>query len=281
MAIDLQDAVERLTVSIDKLNTAAERRNQLPNQGGNPSQAMQQFRGMQTQNAGQNLGNWLSRQGRGRFSRMAFRGAGALVRRQGAKLGASQAAGAAGSAAARAGAAGLGGEAAAALGPAGIAVAVILASVSALNMFREKVVESAKEQQKLNFHYAQFSAAMANVQVQSEIATMFRERDIGNDTSGTARYLSEQNTAYDNTAAEFEKLWSNFKNLGLGVLLEALTEVIQPIVPVVQELNSLIKQLLPAQPQPTNDAAAHLQKAKDEVMAAQKAGDKWAQRRQF
>ena len=190
--------------------------------------------------------------------------------------GAGGAAGAAGGA----GAAGMAGRVAMALGPAGIAVAAVVACVSALNQFREKLVESAKAQQAVNFQYASYSAAMANVQLQSEIDTHFRNRAVGDDTAATAKYLSQQNTKYDDQVAEFEKLWNNIKNIGLGAAMEALTLVLEPIVPVITDLNDNLKSLLGIESEPEdNDAADWLDKTAAKVAEGRRKGNDFFNRR--
>lgn len=166
--------------------------------------------------------------------------------------------------------------AAGALGAAAAPVAIIIAAAVALKEFHDAVVKAAKAQQAHNFQYANSSAAMAAVQVQTEIADAFRDRKVGDATAGTASVLADANTRYDDTAAQFEILWSNVKNLGISAALNLITSILEPIGKVAEEVSEWIGN---DPPEESEDMAKWMDETKKKTEAARAAGNAWFQRR--
>ena len=146
--------------------------------------------------------------------------------------------GAAGGAAATAGAAA--GAAALASNPVGwvmaavgsVAVLGVAVATTAINMqkFSEALLESQRG-------LAQFSASMAMVFAESDMRKFMRNRDIGESTAGSARYLANaQNDLADNTA-EIVKLFAGIKNYVTGFFDKVLSWLVAPLNAIAKILN--------------------------------------------
>lgn len=162
------------------------------------------------------------------------------------------------------------------LGQVGAPIAIILAAAGALVVFTRAVIDASKAQQQHNFQYANSSAAMAAVQIQSEMADAFRDRDIGDRTAGTAAALAQSNTGYDNTVAEFEILWSNIKNIGLAAAMEVITNLLKPVAAVAGEISEWLD--LEGGEKPEDVAGFFDRTAKQVEEARKKGGADWLRR---
>ena len=120
------------------------------------------------------------------------------------------------------------------LGPV-IATAVALGT--AFKRLHDAVVSAANEQQAANFTLAEFSARMASVQAQAEVREVFRNKEEGDRTADTARYLNESIQEYRDATKEFRVHWQNAQNNLKANFLNVISGIIRLLEPVAAYAN--------------------------------------------
>lgn len=186
-----------------------------------------------------------------------------------------------GGAAGSAGAAGAGGAASAggaAIAGLGTAAAVVTVLVVALKAFHDAVRDAVRAQHAQNMQYADFSAAMGAVQAAEEMATWRRNRQIGDQTATTARWLSQAKTGYDDRSAQVEIFTSNLKNILLTVGSGMTDVLLLPLSRMAEDLNQAVKKYLGEEgnADPLTDFIDEARKVVDQ---RHKDGDDWFNRR--
>ena len=150
----------------------------------------------------------------------------------------------------------------------------VMAAVGAVQQFAAFVRDGAAAQQKMNFALAEASGAMAAVKLSSEMGDFFRDMEVGNRLSGSARELSGADQSFKDQMKEFEVLGGQVKNLLFATGLEVMAQVLKPFAELIQPINSAIEELV-GSGEVKGDIWDTVQRAEREADAAKRRANGW------
>ena len=146
-------------------------------------------------------------------------------------------------------------------GPVGVVVAVA-GALAALPSIVESFGRSLLEGQR---GLSQFSGAMAAVFAASDVRGVFRERDVGNMTAGSARMLANAVDDLSDSFKETRALGSNVMNVLGTVISRAVEPLAKGIDAVAGKVNDILEWLGMPKEAENTDMATWLRQVKEEA----------------
>ncbi len=129
------------------------------------------------------------------------------------------------------------GGAAGAVGGALSAAAAPVALIGGLVTATEKLRQWTNHLHESNMQFAQFSASMTRVEVESQMRNIMLSRERGERRAASAQYLAEQRDALNKSIAPIEDAFAMFKNRVFGDFAGGLSVLINGITKMADKIN--------------------------------------------